>query len=92
MHVFNWEEVENIFDLLFVDFASYLFNKLGDLDQIARAPGVVPKGMESLVDNIVEQEDYDEREVTLRRINWLEQQDKDMVASRSSKLWAWCNN
>ncbi|XP_058200615.1 uncharacterized protein LOC131315524 isoform X2 [Rhododendron vialii] len=38
-----------------------------------------PKGMESLVENRLEHEDYDEREATLRRINWLEQPDKDIV-------------
>ncbi|XP_058200624.1 uncharacterized protein LOC131315532 [Rhododendron vialii] len=80
LHVINGVERKNdIYQLLIDGFASYLRNKFGDLNQIARAPGVVPKGMESLVDNILEQDDYDEREVTLRRINCLEQQDKDMV-------------
>ncbi|KAG5560359.1 hypothetical protein RHGRI_003608 [Rhododendron griersonianum] len=35
--------------------------------------------MESLMDNIVMNVDYDEREMTLRRINWLEQHDKDII-------------
>ncbi|XP_058200607.1 uncharacterized protein LOC131315519 [Rhododendron vialii] len=91
LHVINWEESDSIFALHVINFVSYLRNKFGDLDQIAgnkfgdldqiaRAPGVVvPKGMESLVHNILKQENYDEREATLRRINWLEQPDKDMV-------------
>ncbi|KAG5560350.1 hypothetical protein RHGRI_003599 [Rhododendron griersonianum] len=80
LHVINGVERKNdIYQLLFDGFASYLRNKFGDLDQIARAPGVVPKGMESLVDNILQQADYAESEATLRRINWLEQPDKDMV-------------
>ncbi|KAI8566477.1 hypothetical protein RHMOL_Rhmol02G0044300 [Rhododendron molle] len=79
LHVISGERKDDIYQLLFDGFASYLRNKFGDLDQIARATGMVPKGMESLVDNIFEQADYAEREATLRRINWLEQPDRDMV-------------
>ncbi|XP_058202548.1 uncharacterized protein LOC131316984 [Rhododendron vialii] len=79
LHVINWEDGENIFALHVINLVSYLRNKFGDFDQITRASGVAPKVMESLVHNILEQENYDEREVTLRRINWLEQPDKDIV-------------
>ncbi|KAI8566471.1 hypothetical protein RHMOL_Rhmol02G0043700 [Rhododendron molle] len=75
LHVINWEECMNTFDLL-SGFESYMQNN-GDSFKIARAPGVAY--VESLVDNIFEQPDYDERKVTLRRINWLEQHDEDIV-------------
>ncbi|KAI8566460.1 hypothetical protein RHMOL_Rhmol02G0042600 [Rhododendron molle] len=77
LHVINWEEGGNTFDLLSYGFESYLLKKFGDLCKIAREPGVAL--MESLVKNIFEQADYDERKVTLRRINWLEQHDEDIV-------------
>ncbi|KAG5560390.1 hypothetical protein RHGRI_003639 [Rhododendron griersonianum] len=78
LHVIYWEEGQNIFDLLFDGVASYLNYKFRDLHEIARAAGVVPKGVESLVDNIVGA-DIDEREATLRRIHWLEQHDEAIV-------------
>ncbi|KAG5560377.1 hypothetical protein RHGRI_003626 [Rhododendron griersonianum] len=79
LHVFNWEEGKNIALLLSDDrYKSYVENKFGDLYQTARAAGVVPEVVESLVD-ILKQEDYDEGEVTLRRINWLEQHDEYIV-------------
>ncbi|KAG5560349.1 hypothetical protein RHGRI_003598 [Rhododendron griersonianum] len=79
LHVLNGEEGQNIVKLLLFDsVASNLKNKFRDLHEIARAAGVVPKGVESLVDNIVDA-DYDEREVTLSPINWLEQYDEAIV-------------
>ncbi|KAG5560384.1 hypothetical protein RHGRI_003633 [Rhododendron griersonianum] len=77
LHVINWEEAVNTFDLLSCGLGSYPFEKFGDLCQMARAPGVAP--MELLVDNIFEPAYYDVRKVTLRRINWLEQHDEDIV-------------
>ncbi|KAI8566480.1 hypothetical protein RHMOL_Rhmol02G0044600 [Rhododendron molle] len=78
LHVLNWEEGKNIAQLLSDGYKSYSENKFGDLYQTARAAGVVPEVVESLVD-ILKQEDYDEREVTIRRINWLEQHDEYIV-------------
>ncbi|XP_058200614.1 uncharacterized protein LOC131315524 isoform X1 [Rhododendron vialii] len=75
LHVIN-ERKKEINQLLFGDFHSYLLNKFGDLNQIVRASGVVPKGLESLLNKIA---DKDEMEMTLRRINWLEQHDEDIV-------------
>ncbi|KAG5560344.1 hypothetical protein RHGRI_003593 [Rhododendron griersonianum] len=74
LHVINGD----IFDLLHDDLKSYVDNKFGDLNQIAVAAGVVPKDMESLLDNIADA-DCDEREMTLRRINWFEQHDEAIV-------------
>ncbi|XP_058200609.1 uncharacterized protein LOC131315521 isoform X2 [Rhododendron vialii] len=80
LHVINGEDGEDISDLLFHGLKSYMDNKFGEhLDQIKRPAGVLPKGVESLMVNISEQKDYDKREVTLRRIKWLEQHDEDMV-------------
>ncbi|KAG5560381.1 hypothetical protein RHGRI_003630 [Rhododendron griersonianum] len=59
--------------------ASYMGNKFHDLLEIVRAAGGVPKDVELLVDNIFEQGDYDDSELTLRRINWLEQHDEYIV-------------
>ncbi|KAI8566482.1 hypothetical protein RHMOL_Rhmol02G0044800 [Rhododendron molle] len=78
LHVVNGEDGEDIFDLLHDDLKSYVDNKFGDLNQIAVAAGVVPKDMESFVDNIRDAV-FDEREVTLRRINWFEQHDEAIV-------------
>ncbi|XP_058202549.1 uncharacterized protein LOC131316985 [Rhododendron vialii] len=74
LHVINWEEGQNIFDLL----GGKPEHMFGDLHEIARAAGVVPKGVESLVHNIVGV-DIDEREATLRWINWLEKHDEAIV-------------
>ncbi|KAI8566446.1 hypothetical protein RHMOL_Rhmol02G0041100 [Rhododendron molle] len=75
LHVINGEDGEDILGLLFHGFKSCMDNKFGRLDQIARAAGVLP---ESLLINILDV-DFDEREVTLRRINWLEQHDEAIV-------------
>ncbi|XP_058200605.1 uncharacterized protein LOC131315517 isoform X3 [Rhododendron vialii] len=75
LHVIN-ERKKEISQLLFGDFHSYVHNRFDDLDQIIKASGVLPKGLESLLNKIA---DKDEMEMTLRRINWLEQHDEDIV-------------
>ncbi|KAG5560371.1 hypothetical protein RHGRI_003620 [Rhododendron griersonianum] len=75
LHVFNREDGRDILDLLFDGFASYMGNKFHDFNEIARAAGVVPKGVKSLMDTIMDED----IEVTLRRINWLEQHDEAII-------------
>ncbi|KAG5560358.1 hypothetical protein RHGRI_003607 [Rhododendron griersonianum] len=79
LHVFNGEDGWDIFHHVLDGVKSYLNNKFGDWDQIARAAGLLPKGMESLVDNIQGDPTIELKEVTLRRINWLEQHDEAIV-------------
>ncbi|KAG5560387.1 hypothetical protein RHGRI_003636 [Rhododendron griersonianum] len=83
LHVLYGEEGENILEPVFLDFESYVKNKFDDLYPLSRAAGVLPEHVESLVDNICKQEDYNKSELTemtLRRINWFEQHDEDIVA------------
>ncbi|XP_058200618.1 uncharacterized protein LOC131315527 [Rhododendron vialii] len=95
LHVINLEEHADTYQLLCddIEFFPDMKNKLDELATIAREAGVLPDDLESLVDdicvfpddleslvqNILEQENYDEREMTFRRINWLEQKDEDNV-------------
>ncbi|XP_058200604.1 uncharacterized protein LOC131315517 isoform X2 [Rhododendron vialii] len=81
LHVLNAVERRHIVDLLIDGYKSYVVNKFGDLYQTARAAGVVPEVVESLLDTIVHELTLrtDGIEMTLRRINWLEQHDEDMV-------------
>ncbi|XP_058200613.1 uncharacterized protein LOC131315522 isoform X2 [Rhododendron vialii] len=87
LHVIKGEEGRDILGLLFDGFESYVDNKFDDFGQIARAAGVLPKGVESLVDKIND-EDMDEKEVTLRRINWLEQHDEAIIGQPVYELVA----
>ncbi|KAG5560347.1 hypothetical protein RHGRI_003596 [Rhododendron griersonianum] len=48
-------------------------------DKSARAEGVVPEDVASLMHTVVNEERADEMELTLRRFNWLEQHDEDLV-------------
>ncbi|KAG5560386.1 hypothetical protein RHGRI_003635 [Rhododendron griersonianum] len=80
LHVLYKEELAEISQLLFdeFDFFSYTDNKFGDLHTMAMEAGVLPDDVDSLVDDILDA-GYNEREVTFRRINWLEQKDEDNV-------------
>ncbi|KAG5560357.1 hypothetical protein RHGRI_003606 [Rhododendron griersonianum] len=56
----------------------YKENKFDDLHTMAMEAGVLPDDVDSLVYDILDAV-HNEREVTIRRINWLEQKDEDNV-------------
>ncbi|KAG5560367.1 hypothetical protein RHGRI_003616 [Rhododendron griersonianum] len=86
LHVLKGKEGENIHGLVYDDFKSYVENKFGDLYPLSMAAGVLPEHVESLVDNICKQKEHYNKseltEMTLRRINWFEQHDVDIVVAQ----------